>query len=57
MSDGSRMTVWCSSVSAFRIFGEGVKLAKFGIVEDVLGYCMLCILIKKSLFSWSKFYS
>ena len=36
MSDGSRTTVWCTSVSAFRIFGEGVKLAKLGIVEDVL---------------------
>ena len=46
MSDGSRMTVLCSSVIAFRIFGEGVKLAKLGIVEDVLGYFMLCILIK-----------
>ena len=46
MSDGSRTTVWCSSVGAFRIFGKGVKLAKLGIVEDVLGYFMLCILIK-----------
>ena len=46
MSDGSRTTVWCSSVNAFRIFGEDVKLAKLGIVEDVLGYIILCILIK-----------
>ena len=46
MSDVSRTTVWCSSVGAFRIFGKGVKLAKLGIVEDVLGYFMLCILIK-----------
>ena len=46
MSDGSRTTVWCSSDIAFRISGEGVKLAKLGIVEDVLGYFMLCILMK-----------
>ena len=46
MSDGSRTTLWCSSASAFRIFGKDVKLAKAGIVEDVLGYFMLCILIK-----------
>ena len=38
--------VWCSSVSAFHIFGKGVKLVKLGMVEDVLGYFMLCILIK-----------
>ena len=38
--------VWCSSVSAFRIFGKGVNMPKLGIVEDVLGYFMLCILIK-----------
>ena len=46
MSDGSRTIVWCSSVSAFRIFGKGVNMPKLGIVEDVLGYFMLCILIK-----------
>ena len=45
MSDGSGTTVWCNSVSAFRIFGKGVKLANLGIVEHVLGYFMLCILI------------
>ena len=46
MSDGSRTTVWCSSVIAFRIFGKDVKLAKLGIVENVLGYFILSILIK-----------
>ena len=45
MSDGSGTTVWCNSVSAFRIFGKGVKLANLGIVEHVLGYFMLCILM------------
>ena len=45
MSDGSRTTVWCSSISAFRIFGEGVNLAKLGKVEDVLSYLMFCILM------------
>ena len=53
MSDGSRTTVWCSSVSSFHIFGEGVKLAKLGMVEDVLGYFMLCILIKVYLLGQS----
>ena len=46
MSDGSGTTVWCSSVSAFRIFGKDVKLAKLGIVENVLCYFMLCVLIQ-----------
>ena len=46
MSDGSGTTVWSSSVSAFRIFGEDVKLAKLEIVENVLGYFILSILIK-----------
>ena len=46
MTDGSGMTVWCSSVTAFRIFRKNVKLAKLEIVENVLGYFMLCTLIK-----------
>ena len=56
MSDGCGMTVLCSSVSAFRIFGKDVKLAKLGIVENVLGY-FIFVYFDKSLFSWLTFYS
>ena len=51
MSDGSGMTVGCSSVSTFRIFHKDVKFVKRGIVYNVLGYFMLYMLIKVYLVS------
>ena len=41
MSDGSVMTVLCSSVGDFRIFDKNVICVKGGIVDNALGYSEL----------------
>ena len=49
-SDGSVMTVVCSSVSDFRGFHKDVKFVKRAIVDNVLLNFILCVLTKCSFY-------
>ena len=62
-SDGSVMTVVCSSVSDFRTFPKDVKFVKRAFVDNAQVHFILCVLTKcsfyfvcsdKMLFTWLK---